>query len=71
MFENATELYNEAQCRWPTNKDQKPGKWILASFDEESIVVYQAFNPEIANYACEHGHFTGCPAYSTTRMTCT
>ena len=71
MFENSTELYNDAERRWPTNKDQKPGKWILASFDEESIVVYQAFNPQIAKYACENGRFTGCPGYNATRMTCT
>jgi hypothetical protein len=69
-YENATELYNDAKCRWPNNKQPPPGKWILASFDEESIIVYQAYNSEIAKFACENGHFTDCPGYNQTRMTC-
>jgi hypothetical protein len=69
-FENATELYNDAKNRWPGNKQGPPGKWILASFDENSIIVYQAYNPVIAKYACENGHFTGCPGYNLQRMTC-
>ncbi len=40
-YENDTELYNDAIFHWP-NKKYPPGKWILASFDEESIIVYQA-----------------------------
>jgi hypothetical protein len=40
-YENDTELYNDAILHWP-NKKYPPGKWILASFDEESIIVYQA-----------------------------
>ena len=31
---------------WP-----KAGRHILAQYDEESVVVYQAFCPEIAEYA--------------------
>lgn len=34
---------------WP-----KEGRHILAQYDEDSIVVYQAYCPEIAKYAVEH-----------------
>ena len=34
---------------WP-----KDGQHILAQFDSDSIVVYQAFNPVIAEYAVRH-----------------
>ena len=34
---------------WP-----KEGKHILAQYDEESIIVYQAYSPPIASYAIEH-----------------
>ncbi|CAF0726604.1 unnamed protein product [Rotaria sordida] len=69
-YENATELYNDAERRWPTNKENPPpGKWILASFDDESIIVYQAYNSEIAKFACENNRFTGCPGYNQQRMT--
>jgi hypothetical protein len=69
-YENATELYREAQRRWPSSKSRPGGKWILASFDDESIVVYQAYNNDIAQFACENGHFIGCPGYNQQRMTC-
>ncbi|CAF4334814.1 unnamed protein product, partial [Rotaria sp. Silwood2] len=68
-YENATELYNDAKLRWPVNKENPPGKWILASFDDESIIVYQAYNSNIAKFACENNHFTGCPGYNQQRMT--
>ncbi|CAF1084489.1 unnamed protein product [Rotaria sordida] len=67
-YENATELYNDAVRHWP-NKKYPHGKWILASFDEESIIVYQAYNQDIAQFACENGRFTGCPDYNQNRMT--
>jgi hypothetical protein len=71
QYENNTELYNDAKRRWPTNKEEHPpGKWILASFDEESIVVYQAYNSDIAKFACENNRFIGCPGYNPQRMTC-
>jgi len=69
-YENATELYTDAKTRWPTNKQSPPGKWILASFDEDSIIVYQAYNSEISKFACENSRFTGCPGYNQQRMTC-
>ncbi len=69
-YEEATELYNDAKRQWPINKQSPPGKWILASFDEDSIIVYQAYRSKIAEYACENGRFTGCPEYNEQRMTC-
>jgi hypothetical protein len=41
----------------------------LAQFDDDSIVVYQAYNETIAAYAVQHQKFEGCPAFNTTRMT--
>jgi hypothetical protein len=69
-YENTTELYNDAKLRWPNNKTHPAGKWILASFDDESIIVYQAYKEDIAKFACENGHFIGCPGYNQQRMTC-
>ncbi len=34
---------------WP-----QEGRHILAQYDEESVVVYQAYCPEIADYAVKH-----------------
>ncbi len=42
------------------------GRRILAQFDERSIVVYQAFKPEIGRWVVEHGHFGG--EFSLRRM---
>lgn len=60
-----TESY-ELQSRqtWP-----KEGKHILAQYDEDTIVVYQAFKPEIAAYAVSAQRFVGCPGYNPNRMT--
>ncbi len=49
---------------WPSS-----GEVILASHDEDSVVVYQAFNRGIAEYAVAHQRFAGCPNYNPTRMT--
>jgi len=57
------ESYADQRARWP-----RKGKVILAQYDDESVVVYQAFNEAIASYAVEHQRFGG-PAYSRTRMT--
>lgn len=48
--------------RWP-----EAGEHILAQYDDESIVVYQAYRPSIARYALEHGRFGG-PDFSFGRM---
>ncbi|HYF47855.1 MAG TPA: DUF4291 domain-containing protein [Planctomycetota bacterium] len=53
-----TELYQTQLARWP-----KTGRHILAQFDEESIVVYQAYTPSIAEYALSHQRFGGPFSY--------
>ncbi|CAF1155200.1 unnamed protein product [Didymodactylos carnosus] len=77
-FQSNTELYQTAAVIWPkkkkcdvaaTEEDKRPGRWILASYDGDSIIVYQAYNPIIAEYACKHGKFSGCPEYNERRMT--
>jgi hypothetical protein len=57
------ESYEEHERHLPSS-----GRFIIAQFDAESIVVYQAFNEEIARYAIEHGHFGG-PSYDDKRIT--
>lgn len=44
-----TKFYSLQKGDWP-----KDGKHILAQYDEKTIVVYQAFNPSIAEYAVSH-----------------
>ncbi len=56
-----TELYTSLAPAWP-----KSGRHILASFDHETIVVYQAYRPEIADFAVRHGRFGG--EFSFSRM---
>jgi hypothetical protein len=56
------ERYLAQRARWPT-----AGRHILAQFDGESIVVYQAYRPSIGRFAAENGHFGG-PDFSLRRM---
>jgi hypothetical protein len=56
-----TELYTKQLERWP-----KTGRHILAQFDAETIVVYQAYKPAIAKFAVEHQYFGG--EFSGNRM---
>jgi hypothetical protein len=56
------EPYVDQLSHWPNS-----GRHILAQFDEESIIVYQAYRPEIGHYAARHGTFGG--AFSFSRMT--
>uniref|UniRef100_A0A7S4MKA9 DUF4291 domain-containing protein n=1 Tax=Vannella robusta TaxID=1487602 RepID=A0A7S4MKA9_9EUKA len=58
-----TEGYLEARKEWPGE-----GRHILAHFDDDSVVVYQAFPQEIAHYAAKNNCFTGAPGYSDSRM---
>jgi hypothetical protein len=53
------EPYSEQVKVWP-----KDGRHILAQFDDESIIVYQAYGPAIGRYAVEHGRFGGEFSYS-------
>ncbi len=48
------ESYREQSVRWP-----QTGEPILAQFDAESVVVYQAYRPEIATFAVENQRFGG------------
>jgi hypothetical protein len=54
-----TELYLEQIGCWPSG-----GKHILAHYDADTIVVYQAYRPSIARYAIEQGTFGGDFSYS-------
>jgi hypothetical protein len=57
-----TEQYLDQKDRWPES-----GRVILAQYDADSIVVYQAYRPSIGNFAAQHGYFGG--DFSLTRMT--
>jgi hypothetical protein len=48
------EPYGEQRNRWP-----KEGRHILAQFDEETVVVYQAYRPAIGHLAAQNGYFGG------------
>jgi hypothetical protein len=56
-----TESYTTQKARWPTS-----GRHILAHFDAESVVVYQAYSPAIGHFAAHHGYFGG--GFSLGRM---
>lgn len=56
-----TRLYVEQAAEWPAK-----GRHILAQYDEETIVVYQAYREAIGRYAIEHGVFGG--EFSFSRM---
>lgn len=63
-----TEFYRTLQTTWPVK-----GKVILHSpnihMKGDTIILYQAYNDSIANYAVSHQTFENCPDFSTTRMT--
>jgi hypothetical protein len=54
-----TEPFLEQNARWPA-----AGRHILAQFDTESVVVYQAYAPPIGRFAASHGYFGGEFSYS-------
>lgn len=53
------ESYVEQVKIWPPE-----GRHILAQFDAETVVVYQAYSPAIGRFAAEHGTFGGDFSYS-------
>lgn len=57
------ENYNQQQLNIPSE-----GKHIIAQSDDNTITVYQAFNPQISRYAVDNQRFGGSH-YSTSRMT--
>jgi Domain of unknown function (DUF4291) len=56
-----TEPYLAQAELWP-----RAGRQILAQFDAESVVVYQAFRPAIGRFAIANGYFGG--DFSLSRM---
>ncbi|PKV50049.1 uncharacterized protein DUF4291 [Aquimarina sp. MAR_2010_214] len=54
--------YKEQQKEWPQN-----GYHIMAQYDDEKIIVYQSYRPEIGNFAVKNQFFGG--AFSLDRMT--
>lgn len=54
-----TEPYCEQISQWPTS-----GRHILAQYDRETIIVYQAYRPDIGEYAIRHGYFGGEFSYN-------
>lgn len=47
-----TEPYLTQLARWP-----RTGRHILAQYDDDSIIVYQAYRPAIGHFAARHGYF--------------
>jgi hypothetical protein len=56
-----TEPYLAQAARWPAN-----GRHILAQYDDNSIIVYQAYRPAIGHFAANNGYFGG--EFSFSRM---
>jgi hypothetical protein len=54
-----TASYADQSRQWP-----QAGRHILAHFDEDTIVVYQACSPKIGRFAASHGFFGGEFKYS-------
>lgn len=54
-----TTPYSEQLRQWP-----EEGRHILAQFDDETILVYQAYRPEIGHFALTNGYFGGEFSYS-------
>jgi hypothetical protein len=54
--------YQEQLQEWP-----QEGHHIMAQYDEEKVIVYQSYRPEIGNFAAMHQYFGG--AFRLTRMT--
>ncbi len=60
VFETViTELYRLQVERWPSS-----GRHILAQLSDQTIIVYQAYRPEIGRYAADNGRFGGAFSYS-------
>lgn len=51
--------YHDQKNTWPQS-----GRHILAQYDDENIVVYQAYRPAIGHYAAEHQEFGGEFSYN-------
>lgn len=56
-----TESYLMQRTRWP-----EQGQHILAQYNDESVIVYQAYSTAIGHFAAKHGYFGG--EFSLSRM---
>src|SRR5262245_57135699 len=56
------ERYTDQVKRWP-----QKGRHILAQYDDESVLVYQAYRPSIGRWAIENKRLGG-PDFKLTRM---
>ena len=54
-----TDPYLEQEKVWP-----QEGRHILAQFDQETVIVYQAYRPTTGRYAAEHRAFSKDFSYS-------
>src|SRR5689334_8661914 len=48
------ESFSTQAARWPAS-----GRHVLAQYDDETVVVYQAYRPSIGRFAAAHGYFGG------------
>jgi hypothetical protein len=55
----AIEAYQKQQTHWPQS-----GRHILAQYDDESVIVYQSYQPSIGHFAARHGYFGGDFSFS-------
>lgn len=55
------ESFQLQSARWPAS-----GRHVLAQYDDDSVVVYQAYRPSIGRFTAEHGYFGG--GFSLSRM---
>jgi hypothetical protein len=51
--------HGDVAATWPGS-----GRHVLASFDEATVVVYQAYRPSIGRFAATHGFFGGDFSFS-------
>src|SRR5262245_23980047 len=54
-----TAPYLDQVVDWP-----REGRHILAQYDEETIIAYQAYRPAIGGFASQHGYLGGEFSYS-------
>ncbi|KAH3757215.1 DUF4291 family protein [Pelomyxa schiedti] len=54
----------QRETMWP-----KGGRAVVAQYNDEAILVYQAYCHSIADYAVKNQKFEGCPDWQSTRMT--
>lgn len=55
------DAFQAQAARWPA-----AGRHVLAQYDDDSVVVYQAYRPSIGQFTAAHGYFGG--GFSLGRM---